>query len=259
MPYDSLLIDIGEDFVATLTLNRPDQLNTFNSAMAGELHAALLELDADTKVRVVILKGEGKAFCAGIDVKEMQGKSPLELKAWVENMERPLVAMSQMNKPVIASVHGVAAANGGGLVAAADLAIASEKARIGYTAVNVGLFCLGPAVPLSRVVTRKQALELLLYGELITAQKALEMGLVNQVVAPDDLEKETRRWAARLARKSPLAVQIGKKAFYAMADLEYHKAFDLMNEAFARLCSTEDGAEGVNAFLGKRDPVWKGR
>lgn len=256
MSYQSLLVDIGDDFVATITLNRPAELNTFNSALADELYQALRQLDADPQARVVLLKGEGKAFCAGIDVKEMSGKSPQELKAWVENMERPLVFMSQMNKPVIAQVHGVAAANGGGLVAAADLAIVSEKARIGYTAVNVGLFCLGPAVPLSRMVGRKHALELLLFGELISAAKALEIGLVNLVVPPDDLEKEARRWAARLAKKSPLAVQIGKKSYYAMADLEYHKAFDMMNEGFARLCSTADAAEGVAAFLEKRDPVW---
>ena len=259
MPYANLLVEIGEDFVAEITLNRPERLNTFDTAMAGELKQALMDLEADQRARVIIIKGAGKAFCAGIDVKEMAGKSALELKHWVERMEAPLAYMSQMAKPVIAQAHGVAAANGGGLVAAADLAIVGEKARIGYTAVNVGLFCLGPAVPLSRMVGRKKALELLLFGELIPAAKALEMGLVNLVVPEEELDRQARRWAARLAKKSPLAVQIGKKAFYAMSDLEYHKAFDLMNEAFARLCSAEDAAEGVAAFKEKRDPVWKER
>ncbi|MBA4358169.1 MAG: enoyl-CoA hydratase, partial [Desulfovibrio sp.] len=166
---------------------------------------------------------------------------------------------SRMGKPVITQVHGVAAANGAGLVSASDLCIAGEKARIGFTAVNVGLFCLGPAVPLSRMVGRKQALELLLYGELIPAPKALDMGLINRMVPEESLEKEARHWAARLAKKSPLAVQIGKRAFYSMSDLEYDKAFDMMNEAFARLCSTEDGREGVKAFLAKRDPIWAGK
>lgn len=259
MPYENLLVQIGEDFVATLTLNRPEQMNTFTSAFAAELNQALKDLDADARTRVVLLRANGKAFCAGIDVKEMAGKSVNELKAWVEGMEQPLITMSRMAKPVIVAAHGVAAANGGGLVAAADLAMVSEKARIGYTAVNVGLFCLGPAVPLTRMVGRKQALELLLYGELITAQKAMEMGLVNKVVPEDQLDVESRRWAARLAKKSPLAVQTGKKAFYAMADLGYAAAFEMMNEAFARLCSSEDAVEGVNAFLDKRDPVWKER
>ncbi len=259
MAYENLLVEIGDDFVASITLNRPEQLNTFTTPLSSELDAALRELDADRRCRVVVLRAAGKAFCAGIDVNEMEGKSAHELKAWVEHMERPLLTMSRMAKPVIASVQGVAAANGGGLVAAADLAIAGEKARIGYTAVNVGLFCLGPAVPLARMVGRKKALELLLYGQLIRAQDALAMGLVNKVVPDQDLDQETRRWAAHLARKSPLAVQIGKKAFYAMADLEYAKAFELMNEAFARLCTTEDAAEGVQAFLEKRDPDWKER
>jgi enoyl-CoA hydratase/carnithine racemase len=162
-----------------------------------------------------------------------------------------------MNKPVIAQVHGVAAANGAGLVAAADLAIAGENARIGLTAINVGLNCVGPVIPVTRSVGRKKALELLFYGDLITAKEALSMGLINRVIPEADLDKETRNWAAILAQKSPLALQIAKKAFYAAADLDYYKAFEYMNEAFARLCSTEDAEEGINAFLGKQNPVWK--
>lgn len=259
MPYKHLLLETGSDHVGTIILNRPEQMNTFTSALASELEKALMAMEADPKVRVVILKAEGKAFCAGIDVKEMAGKSPHQLKAWVEHMERPLLAMGRMGKPVITQVQGIAAANGAGLVAASDLCVAGEKSRIGFTAVNVGLFCLGPAVPLSRMMGRKQALELLLFGELIPAPKALELGLVNRVVPEENLDKETRHLAVRLAKKSPLAVQIGKKAFYAMSDLPYDKAFEMMNEAFARLCSTEDAGEGVKAFLAKRDPIWSGK
>ncbi len=259
MEYQNLIVERGQDQVASITLNRPERLNTFNTPMASELNQALLELDADPEVRVVILKAAGKAFCAGIDVTEMAGKNAHETKAWVEVMERPLVTVSRMKKPLIAQVQGVAAANGGGLVAAADLAVAADKARIGYTAIKVGLFCLGPAVPLVRVVGRKLANELLFFGELIKAERAYEIGLVNKVVPEDKLEKETRRWAVRLTRMSPLALQLGKQALYGVADLEYHKAFDYMNEAFARLCTTEDAVEGVNAFLEKRDPVWQGK
>ena len=257
MSYENLLTEIGDDFVADITLNRPDQLNTFNTPLAGELVQALEELDADTNVRVIIVKGAGKAFCAGIDVNELKGKTAMEYKAWIEHMEKPLVTISRMSKPVIAQVQGVAAANGAGLVAAADLAIAADNTRFGLTAINVGLNCIGPVVPVTRSVGRKRALELLLYGDLIKAPVALEMGLLNRVVPNGDLENETRNWAATLARKSPVAVQISKKAFYAAADLDYYKAFEYMNEAFARLCTTEDAKEGVNAFFEKRVPEWK--
>ena len=256
--YQNILVEVVRDFIGVITLNRPQTMNTFTTQTAGELYRALMELDQDAKVRVVVLKAEGRAFCAGIDVKEMEGKNAHQLKEWVEHMERPLAAMAAMKKPVITSVQGVAAANGAGLVAASDMCVASEKSRFGFTAVRVGLFCLGPAVPLVRIVGRKKAFELLFTGELITAPEALEAGLVNAVVAPSDLEGETMRRAVLLASMSPTAIQIGKKAFYGMADLEYGKAFDYMNEAFARLCATEDAAEGVKAFLEKRDPVWRG-
>lgn len=259
MNYENLLVDIGDDFVAELTLNRPDHMNTFNTPLASELRAALLDLDADARVRVILLKGSGKAFCAGIDVKELAGKTTIEYQAWIELMESPLATISQMKKPVIAQVHGVAAANGAGLMAAADLAIAAEDARIGLTAINVGLNCIGPVVPVSRSVGRKRALELLLYGELIGAPKALEIGLINKVVPAAELPAEARKWAAVLAAKSPIAVQISKEAFYRAADLDYYKAFNYMNEAFARLCTTEDAKEGVQAFFEKRKPQWKER
>jgi enoyl-CoA hydratase/carnithine racemase len=257
MTYENLMVDIGADFVGEIALNRPEQLNTFNTPLAGELVQALKELDRQTTVRVIILKGEGKAFCAGIDVNELAGKTAMEYKAWIEHMEKPLVTISRMSKPVIAQVQGVAAANGAGLVAAADLAIAADNARFGLTAINVGLNCIGPVVPVTRSVGRKRALELLFYGDLIKAPEALKMGLLNRVVPKDDLAEETRKWAALLARKSPISVQISKKAFYAAADLDYYKAFEYMNEAFARLCTTEDAKEGVAAFFEKRNPEWK--
>jgi len=257
MTYENLIVEIGADFVGEIILNRPEQLNTFNTPLAGELVQALEELDGQTTVRVIILKGAGKAFCAGIDVNELEGKSAMEYKAWIEHMEKPLVSISRMSKPVIAQVQGVAAANGAGLVAAADLAIAADNTKFGLTAINVGLNCVGPVVPVSRSIGRKRALELLLYGDLIKAPRALEMGLLNRIVPNDDLAEEARKWAALLARKSPIATQISKRAFYAAADLDYYKAFEYMNEAFARLCTTDDAKEGVAAFFEKRNPEWK--
>jgi enoyl-CoA hydratase/carnithine racemase len=259
MPYENVNVEIGEDHVAVLTMNRPEQLNTFNTPLATELDSALRELDADKRVRVVILKGAGKVFCAGIDLNEFPGKTAQEYREWIERMERPLETIPQMSKPVIAQLHGVAAANGAGMVAAADLAVAAHNARLGLTAINVGLNCIGPVVPVRRSVGRKRALELLLFGELIGAAKALEMGLINRVVPLEELEAETRRWAVELARKSPVAVQVSKKAFYASADMTYHQAFAYMNEAFARLCTSEDAGEGILAFKEKRLPVWKER
>jgi enoyl-CoA hydratase/carnithine racemase len=256
MEYQDLIVTIGEDFIAEIDLNRPTYLNTFNTSMAQELEQALDALDGNEKVRVIIIKGQGKAFCAGIDVGEFFDKSAMEYREWIECMENPLVTISKMSKPVIAQVHGVAAANGAGLVAACDLAVAAENARIGLTAINVGLNCVGPVIPVSRSVGRKRALELLLFGELLPAPRALEMGLVNRIAAPLDLEGETRQWALELAQKSPIAVQIAKKAFYSAQDLTYQQAFDYMNEAFTRLCTTKDAQEGIQAFLEKRQPVW---
>ena len=256
MAYQHLTVETSERYVGTITLNRPEQLNTFNSLLAEELFQALTALDGDPKVRVLRVKGAGKAFCAGIDVNELAGKSTLEYRAWVEHMERPLVTISKLKKPVIAQVHGVAAANGAGLVAAADLAIAAENTRMGLTAINVGLNCVGPVIPVSKSVGRKKALELLFYGELIKAPQALDMGLINRMAPPDELEDQALAWAEKLAEKSPVALQIAKQAFYAAEDMTYGQQFDYMNEAFARLCSTHDAKEGVAAFFEKRPPKW---
>lgn len=256
MPYENLIVETKSKFVAQITLNRPERLNTFNSQMAEELYDALMTLEADPTIRVILVTGAGKAFCAGIDVSELTGKTAMEHRAWIERMERPLVAISRMKKPVIAQVQGVAAANGMGLVAASDLAIAAENTKMGLTAIKVGLNCVGPVVPVARCVGRKKALELLLYGDLIKAKEALALGLINKVVPKDDLAEEAQKLAKTLAEKSPIAVQIAKSAFYESEDLPYEKQFAHMNEAFARLCTTDDAKEGVQAFFEKRAPVW---
>ena len=243
---------------AYVTLNRSDAMNALDDEMNDQLWAIWRDFNDDPSVDVAILTGSGKAFCAGIDVKELQGKTALEYRAWIERMEQPLVAISQMKKPVIAQVQGAAAANGMGLAVAADLVIAAENAKMGLTAINVGLNCVGPVIPVARVVGRKKALELLLFGDLINAQEALRLGLVNRVVATEDLEKEALAWAVTLAKKSPVAVQIAKKGFYGSEDMGYLNQFDYMNDAFARLCTTQDAKEGVAAFFEKRQPNWQG-
>ncbi|MGB5986098.1 MAG: enoyl-CoA hydratase-related protein [Desulfobacterales bacterium] len=257
MSYPNLITEVNDGFVGMITLNRPDQLNTFNSPMAGELTQALQEMDDDPKVRVLLLKGAGRAFCAGIDVNELEGKSAMEYRAWIEHMERPLMTISKMKKPVIAQVQGVAAANGMGLVAAADLAIAAENTKMGLTAINVGLNCVGPVLPVARCVGRKKALELLFYGDLIMAPEAHSLGLLNRIVPKESLAAEAAAWAAALAEKSPIALQIAKQAYYSSEDMDYARQFELMNEAFARLCTTRDAKEGVQAFFERRNPVWE--
>lgn len=259
MEYRHILTEIGDDYVGEITLNRPKQWNAFNTPMAGELDSALRELDGDNNVRVILLKGAGKAFCVGIDISEFPGKTALEYRDWIGHMGKALITIGRIGKPVIAQVRGVAAAIGTGLTAAADLAIASEDATFGLTAINVGLNCIGPSVPVARSVGRKRTLELLLYGDMIKAHRALEIGLVNRVVKGDELDQSSREWAAILARKSPLAVQMAKKAFYMAADMEYFKSLEYMTDTVARLCTTEDSKEGISAFMEKRDPVWKER
>ncbi|MFO7838825.1 MAG: enoyl-CoA hydratase-related protein [Desulfosalsimonadaceae bacterium] len=256
MAYATLTTE-SREHVGFITFNRPRQLNTFNSELAQEFNAALQEFEDDSDVRVIIVAGEGKAFCAGIDVNELEGKSTLDYYLWVRNMEQMSLLISGMGTPVIASVQDLAIANGIGVVASADLAIAAEGARFGATAVNVGLFCMGPAVALSRNLGRKKALELVLTGDMIDAEEAHRIGLINKVVPKDQLASETLAFAEKLAQKSPLAVQLGKKSFYQMEDLEYEKAYEMVNNHFAMLCTTEDAHEGVDAFLNKRSPEWK--
>jgi enoyl-CoA hydratase/carnithine racemase len=259
MAYENVIVEMAAEHVGEITLNRPQNMNTFSLGLARELNEALLELDSRGDIRVIIVKGAGRAFCAGIDVSDFFGKTALEYKEWIETMETPLVNISRLKKPVIAQVHGVAAANGAGLVAAADLAVMGSSARFGLTAINVGLNCIGPVIPVSRIIGRKRALELLFGGQLIKADQALEMGLVNRVVPDDELENETRQWAVELAKKSPLALQIAKTAYYTAEDLDYYKAFEYMNEAFARMCTSRDSAEGIRAFMEKRSPEWQGK
>lgn len=256
MAYQEIITE-KRDYIGIITLNRPEQLNTFTEVLATELNNALVEMDNEPEIRVIVIKGAGRAFCAGINVNDVAGKNTLEYYKWVGLMGKMTQTIADMNKPVIASVHKIAAANGVGIVAAADLAIAAEKTKFGTTAVKVGLFCMGPAVALSRNVGRKKALEMVLTGDLIDAQEAERIGLINKVVPEDKLEEETIKLANKIAELSPLAVQLGKKSFYKMADLEYSKALEMVNNHFAILCTTEDAHEGVDAFLNKRVPKWK--
>ncbi len=252
-----ILVETAEN-IGTITLNRPEQMNTFSSPLARELNQALLALDHDPDVRAIVVAGTGSAFCAGIDLSEYAGKTHGEYRRWVTRMEEMVLTIANMKTPVIASARGFAVANGAGIVLAADLAVIADNTRFAVPAVNIGLFCMGPAVPLTRTVPRKRAMELLLLGDLISAAQALEWGLVNQVVPDEELEAATAAMAAKLAAKSPVAVQMGKQAIHRMADMPLPEALVYSNEMFASLCVTEDAREGVDAFLNKREATWKG-
>jgi enoyl-CoA hydratase/carnithine racemase len=258
MAYTNVLVD-KQDHIGLITLNRPEEMNTFNVPFARELNDALLEMDQDPKVRVVVIRAAGKHFSTGISLAEFKNKSNKEYREFIRLMDEHNHTIAKMKKPVIASVKGYALANGAGLIFACDLAVAAEDVKIGTTAINVGLICTGPAVPLARSVGRKKTLEMVLTGDMLTAAEAERLGLFNKVVPADDLEEATMELAGKLAAKSPLAMQIGKTAIYAMQDIPYHQSIDYLSELFAALCSTEDAEEGVRAFLEKRKPSWQER
>ncbi len=257
MEFATILLERREQ-LGFLTLNRPEKMNTFSSQLARELNDGLVALDRDDGVRVVIVKGAGRAFSTGIDISEFAGKTASQYQDWISLMDEMHLTIAGMTKPVIAMVQGYAVANGAGLVFAADFAIAAEGTKIGTTAINVGLLCTGPVIPISHL-GKKKVLEMLLCGDLIDAAEAERWGLINRVVPAERLEAETLAFAQKLVTKSPLAVKMGKQFYYQMMDMPYRQRFIYSSEVFARLCTSQDAKEGVAAFLEKRQPVWQGK
>ena len=258
MSYETILVN-KKDKVGIITLNRPEAKNTFTVKFAKEINESLEFMDNDSDIRVVVIDAKGKHFSTGIDLNEFKNKSHAENRKLIKAMDKHNHTLARMKKPVIASVKGYTIANGAGLCFACDLVIAADNTRFGTTAINVGLICLGPAVPLIRSVGRRKTMEMILTGDLFSAQEAQKLGLVNKIVPEEELEESTLEVASKLAEKSPLALQIGKVGVYGMSDLPYHQALDYMSELFASLCSTEDAHEGLKAFVEHRSPVWKGK
>jgi enoyl-CoA hydratase/carnithine racemase len=245
--------------VVTLWLNRPEQRNALSRALMQELTSALTALGEDPDLRVVVLAGRGPAFSAGHDLSELVGMELEEYRQVFELCGALMNAIHELPQPVIARVHGMATAAGCQLVAACDLVVASSEARFATPGVKIGLFCTTPMVEVTRTIGRKRALEMLLTGTPIDAQTAAAWGLVNRVVAPDELDAATDELAQRIASASSLTVGIGKRAFYRQIDLGLDAAYELCQDVMTENATAEDAQEGMSAFLEKRPPTWRGR
>jgi enoyl-CoA hydratase/carnithine racemase len=256
---ETVLLRQDDDGVAWLTLNRPAARNALSLALLDALEAAIAGIAQDASVKAVVIAGAGPAFCAGHDLREVRANPDRDFLAGLfAQCSRVMMALTRLPKPVIARVHGVATAAGCQLVATCDLAVAAETARFATPGVNIGLFCSTPMVALSRAVGRKAAMEMLLTGELVPAARARELGLVNRVVPEEELDAAVRRLASGIAGKSPLTLAIGKEAFYRQAELGLEAAYAYASEVMTRNMLARDAEEGVDAFLQKRAPVWKG-
>lgn len=246
-----------EGTVATLTLARPEARNALSLEVLDALARELDEVGADRSIHVVVLAGEGPAFSAGHDLREIAAR-PDEAyrRALFTRCSEVMVAITQLPQPVIAKVHGVATAAGCQLVASCDLAVAARSARFATPGVNIGLFCTTPMVALIRNVAPKAAMELLLTGELVPADEALRIGLVNRVVPDDRLDREVDELAALVASKPPETVALGKAAFWRLRSLPLEEAYADASETMACNLAMPEAAEGIAAFLEKRPPRW---
>lgn len=248
-----------QDGVRTLTLNRGERFNPLSTAMIAALDAALDEAAADASVRVVVIAAAGRAFCAGHDLTEMRAHIDHDWQRGLfDACTRMMLKLTQIPQPVIARVHGAAAAAGCQLVSMCDLAVAVESAKFGLSGINAGIFCTTPGVGVARNVSRKRAMQLVLTGELIDAATAQDWGLVNRVVSAAELDPAVLSLAQAIARKSAQVIALGKRAFYRQIEQPLAEAYAFAGETMACNMLHADAAEGIDAFLGKRPPRWRG-
>jgi len=255
--------DIGA--VTRLTLNIPKALNPLSDAMLARLKQVFTELMDETDQKVIVLRGNGKAFCAGHDLKEVKAKrdapdkGAAALRDLFDRCGEVMQMIPRLPQPVIAQVHGIATAAGCQLVATCDMAVAADDTRFGVNGVNIGLFCSTPMVALSRNVPRKQAMEMLTTGRFVLANRAVELGLINKAVHADRLEEEVMDLANTVAGKLSSAVRIGKRAFYEQIQMPLDQAYQYTGAVMVENMLEDDTAEGITAFLEKREPDWQGR
>lgn len=243
--------------VITLTLNRPQAFNSLSEAMLAALQREFELIADDTTARVVVLAAAGRAFCAGHDLKEMRAAPSLDYyRELFTDCGRVMQQIQRLPVPVIARVHGVATAAGCQLVAACDLAVAANTARFAVSGVNLGLFCSTPAVALSRNMGRKQAFEMLVTGEFISADEARARGLLNRVAAPHELDAELERLVASIVAKPRTAVAMGKELYYRQLEMGVAAAYQTAVQTMACNMMDADALEGVQAFIDKRPPGW---
>jgi len=252
---ESILLREDRDGICTLVMNRPQQMNLLTSDMLEALQQAFDAISQDRRVRVVVLGGSGKGFCAGHDIKEIRAlKEQPKIEELFAKCSRMMQTLTALPQPVIARVQGAAAAAGCQLVAQCDLAIASDAAKFTTPGVTWGFFCSTPGVAVGRNLSRKRAMEMLLTGDVIDAHKALEWGLVNRVVPAAELDAATLALATKIAEKPPVTVATGKRAFYDQMELGSAKAYELASCAIATSFAHDEGRQGMDAFLEKRKP-----
>jgi len=250
-----VLLREDRDGVCTITFNRPQQMNLLTGEMLAALQDEFNKLKTDLKTRVVILAATGKGFSAGHDLKEIRALKELpKIEALFGQCSRMMQTIPLLPQPVIAKVQGVAAAAGCQLVAQCDLAVAAEGVKFVTSGVTWGFFCSTPGVAVGRNLQRKHAMEMLLTGEPISAQRALEWGLVNRVVPPEQLDMEVQNLAQTIAAKPPATVAAGKRAFYQQMDLGLEQAYALASGVIAASFAHEEGRAGMEAFIDKRPP-----
>jgi enoyl-CoA hydratase/carnithine racemase len=245
--------------VAYVTMNRPKKRNALSLDHMQELISCFGAIGEAREAQVVILRGEGPAFCAGHDLSEMIGRDPEFYRHLFDVCCELMETVQSIPQPVIAQVHATATAAGCQLAATCDLVAASEEARFATPGVRIGLFCSTPMVALSRAVGQKKSMEMLLTGDFISAEEALSVGLVNRVVPADQLEAQTRSLADKIAEASPLVVGVGKQAFYRQLEMPTQQAYAYTKEVMSFNATFADAQEGMSAFLEKRQPEWKGR
>jgi enoyl-CoA hydratase/carnithine racemase len=257
---EPMLLRHDEHGITTLTLNRPQQFNALSEELLSALQGSLDEIGEDRSVRIVILAGSGRAFCAGHDLKQMRSQPS---RAYYEELfarcSRVMVSLVRLPQPVVARVHGIATAAGCQLVATCDLAVAAASARFAVSGVNLGLFCTTPGVALARNLARKRAFEMLVTGEFIDAQTALSYGLLNRVVADEELDEAVAAYAQAVVKKSPIAIELGKRGFYQQLGDDLEAAYRQAGEIMACNMLAEDAAEGIDAFLERRAPKYRGQ
>lgn len=254
---DALLLVERADGIAMVTLNRPRQFNALSHALLAELQRTLAALADDDTVRVVILAGSGKAFCAGHDLKEIRASDDgATHRALFRLCSEVMLQIMRLPQPVIAQVNGIATAAGCQLVATCDLAVAAADARFATSGINLGFFCGTPGVAVSRALQRKHAMEMLLTGRFLDAEEALAKGLVNQVVPAAELATTTRELAALIASRPAAAIQQGKQLFYRQLDMNLHDAYAAASEFMACNLAEPATREGIDAFIEKRPPRW---